>query len=166
MIASHSGLRRSTRRFEHNPGHGPPRGIAGRGGARRIVFGGFIDPRRPTAPPTFANSRAWKSVAGAAARGDAPATMVQPFGEAWHAARPKPATTVGQVEYAARLPGKDHAGIGSDFDGALPAGLGAAEDHPDPVAALRVRHGRRGHPHGAGAGLLRAPAEAGRRASG
>lgn len=83
MIASHSGLRRSTRRFEHNPGHGPPRGIAGRGGAVRIAFGsGFIDPRRPTAPPTFANSRAWKSVADAAARSDAPAMTVQPFDEA------------------------------------------------------------------------------------
>ncbi|MFZ5655834.1 MAG: dipeptidase [Pseudomonadota bacterium] len=176
VIASHSGLRRFTPGFERNLSDELARGIARSGGVVQIVFGsGFIDARAAADTTAYFRelARVEKAVADAKARGVAPATTVEQFDEAWDAAHPKPATTIDQVvdqiEYAVRLLGEDHVGIGSDFDGvggALPAGLRSVEDYPNLVAALRAR-GMRDEVirKVLGANLLRAWAEVERRAT-
>lgn len=149
VIASHSGLRRFTPGFERNLDDDLARAIARTGGVVQIVFGsGFIDARAAADTTAYFReiAKVERAVAEAKARGAAPAQTVAQFRAAWNAAHPKPATTISQVadqiEYAVRLLGEDHVGIGSDFDGvggALPAGLKTVADYPNLVAALRER---------------------------
>ena len=68
------------------------------------------------------------------------------FDKQWEAEHPVPATpidaVVEQIDYAVKLVGIDHVGIGSDFDGvsgALPEGLRSVADYPNLVAALQTR---------------------------
>lgn len=176
VIASHSGLRRFTPGFERNLSDELARAIAKSGGVVQIVFGsGFIDARAAADTTAYFRelARVEQAVADANARGVAPATTVEQFDRAWDAAHPKPATTIDQVvdqiEYAVKLLGEDHVGIGSDFDGvggALPAGLKTVEDYPNLVAALRARGmGDEVIRKVLGANLLRAWAEVERRAT-
>ena len=64
----------------------------------------------------------------------------------WTAAHPGPRVDVGviadHIEYIGRVAGRDHVGLGSDFDGVpfLPVGLDGVEDYP----ALLVELARRG----------------------
>lgn len=64
----------------------------------------------------------------------------------WVAANPRPQVDIGviadHIEHIARIAGRDHVGIGSDFDGVpfLPVGLDGVEDYP----ALFVELMRRG----------------------
>ena len=55
-----------------------------------------------------------------------------------------------QIDYAVKLIGVDHVGIGSDFDGVsgdLPVELRSVADYPNLVAGLQARgHSRRRHP--------------------
>ena len=49
---------------------------------------------------------------------------------------------VDQIDYAVKLIGVDHVGIGSDFDGVdgkLPEGLRNVADYPNLVASLQAR---------------------------
>ncbi|MGD9981816.1 MAG: dipeptidase [Hyphomonadaceae bacterium] len=82
---------------------------------------------------------------------------------AWTEANPRPRVDIGDVanhiEHVARVAGRDHVGIGSDFDGVnfLPEGLDGVEDYP----ALFVELMRRGWSDSdlgklAGGNLLRA----------
>jgi membrane dipeptidase len=82
---------------------------------------------------------------------------------AWTAANPPPRvdidTVADHIEHVARVAGRDHVGIGSDFDGVtfLPVGLDGVEDYP----ALFVELMRRGWSDAdlarlAGGNLLRA----------
>jgi membrane dipeptidase len=149
VIASHSGLRRFTPDFERNLSDELARAIARTGGVVQIVFGsGFIDARAAADTTAYFReiARIERAEAEAKARGVAPAKTAAQFRAEWNAAHPKPATTISQVvdqiEYAVRLLGEDHVGIGSDFDGvggALPAGLRTVADYPNLVAALRER---------------------------
>jgi membrane dipeptidase len=66
---------------------------------------------------------------------------------AWDAANPRPVATLGDVadhvEYAMRVAGEDHVGIGSDFDGieTTPTDLTSVADYPKLFAEL-LRRGR------------------------
>jgi membrane dipeptidase len=175
VIASHSGLRKFTPGFERNLGDDLARAIAKGGGVVQIVFGsGFIDARAAADTTAYFREldRVEKDVAAATARGAKPALTVEQFDTQWDAAHPKPATTIAQVvdqiEYAVKLLGEDHVGIGSDFDGvggALPAGLKTVADYPNLVAALRERGmGDEVIRKVLGANLLRVWAEVERRA--
>jgi membrane dipeptidase len=63
----------------------------------------------------------------------------------WVAANPRPRVDVSDVadhiEHIARIAGRDHVGIGSDFDGVtyLPEGLDGVEDYPTLFVALMRR---------------------------
>jgi membrane dipeptidase len=94
-------------------------------------------------------------------RGD-PAAVTRLLAE-WTAAHPGPRVDVGtiadHIEHIGRIAGRDHVGLGSDFDGVpfLPVGLDGVEDYP----ALLVELARRGWSDAeiagvAGGNLLRA----------
>ena len=64
----------------------------------------------------------------------------------WERAHPKPSVTLAMVadhiEHIAEVAGRDHVGLGSDFDGVgkdLPAGLGDVSTYPDLLAELMSR---------------------------
>jgi membrane dipeptidase len=64
---------------------------------------------------------------------------------AWDASNPRPVATLGDVadhvEYAMRVAGEDHVGIGGDFDGigTTPTGLTSVADYPKLFAELLSR---------------------------
>lgn len=64
---------------------------------------------------------------------------------AWVAANPMPRTNVStiadHIEHIARVAGRDHVGIGSDYDGVpwLPEGLDGVEDYPNLLVELARR---------------------------
>jgi membrane dipeptidase len=66
--------------------------------------------------------------------------------KAWDAAHPKPAVTVtdvaNHIEHIVKIAGRDHVGIGGDFDGidSTPQGLDGVEDYPNLFAEL-IRRG-------------------------
>ncbi|MGY3264078.1 dipeptidase [Lysobacter sp. HA35] len=148
VIASHSGMRHFTPDFERNLSDKLAKGIAKSGGVVQITFGsGFIDPK--AAADTTAYFREMAKFQHAQTEAKARGEAVQSFDEwdkAWDAAHPKPPTTikqvVDQIDYAIKLIGEDHVGLGSDFDGvsgALPDGLKSVADYPNLVQALRDR---------------------------
>ncbi|MGD9816645.1 MAG: dipeptidase [Hyphomonadaceae bacterium] len=63
----------------------------------------------------------------------------------WVAANPRPQVDIGviadHIEHIARIAGRDHVGIGSDFDGVpfLPVGLDGVEDYPELFVELMRR---------------------------
>ncbi len=68
------------------------------------------------------------------------------FDKQWAIDHPNPATGIDavldQIDYAVKLIGIDHVGLGSDFDGvdnALPQGLLTVADYPNLVAGLQAR---------------------------
>ncbi|HZH43398.1 MAG TPA: dipeptidase [Lysobacter sp.] len=149
VIASHSGMRHFTPGFERNLSDELAKAIAANGGVIQIVFGsGFIDAK--AAADTLAYFRALaefeRELEAAQARGEAPKKTLAQFDAEWEAAHPMPATrmeqVVDQIDYAVKLVGEDHVGIGSDFDGvsgALPEGLRTVADYPNLIEALRQR---------------------------
>ncbi|RDZ27730.1 dipeptidase [Lysobacter silvisoli] len=148
VIASHSGLRHFTPGFERNLSDELAQAIAKKGGVVQIVFGnGFVDPK--TAADTTAYFRARpefdRAQAEAAARGEKPKT-VEEFDQQWERDHPphpvKIDAVLDQIDYAVKLLGVDHVGIGSDFDGvggALPEGLRTVADYPNLIAGLQAR---------------------------
>ncbi|NUO75800.1 MAG: membrane dipeptidase [Lysobacter sp.] len=148
VIASHSGLRHFTPDFERNLSDELALAIAKKGGVVQITFGnGFVDPK--TAADTTAYFRARpefdRAQAAAAARGEKPKTA-EDFDKEWertHPAHPvKIDAVLDQIDYAVKLIGIDHVGIGSDFDGvggALPEGLRNVGDYPNLIAGLQAR---------------------------
>jgi membrane dipeptidase len=148
VIASHSGLRHFTPGFERNLSDALAKKIAGTGGVVQITFGsGFIDARAAADTTAYFRELAkFQHAQTEAAKRGEPVKSVDDFDAAWDPAHPKPPTTlsqvVDQIDYAIRLLGDDHVGIGSDFDGvsgALPAGLRSVADYPNLVQALRER---------------------------
>ncbi|WP_133499855.1 dipeptidase [Cognatilysobacter terrigena] len=149
VIASHSGLRHFTPDFERNLSDELAKKIAKGGGVVQITFGsGFIDAAAAADTTAYFRelARFQRAQTEAKARGETVQSL-EDWDAAWDKAHPKPPTklsqVVDQVDYAIKLLGEDHVGLGSDFDGvsgALPEGLKSVADYPNLVQALR-EHG-------------------------
>ena len=148
VIASHSGLRHFTPGFERNLSDELAKAIANNGGVVQITFGNaFIDPVSAANTTAYFRELAKFLRAQSDARASGAAVQTQEaWDAAWEQAHPPTTTTlsqvVDQVDYAIRLLGEDHVGIGSDFDGvsgALPEGLKSVADYPNLVQALRAK---------------------------
>ncbi|TWI00964.1 membrane dipeptidase [Luteimonas cucumeris] len=148
VIASHSAFRHFTPGFERNISDELAKAVAEKGGVVQIPFGtAFVDP--VSAANTQAHFRAInefnKRNAELKAAGK-PLESEEAFEAAWAKAHPAPVTKIDavldQIDYAVKLIGIDHVGIGSDFDGVggeLPDGLRTVADFPNLVAGLQAR---------------------------
>lgn len=148
VIASHSAMRHFTPGFERNLGDDLARRIAAKGGVIQIAFGtAFIDRGAADALMTYFNeARALGQRNAEAKAAGRPLEDSDAFGKQFFATHPIPASTLNQVldeiDYAVKLVGIDHVGLGSDFDGvehALPEGLHSVADYPNLVAGLQSR---------------------------
>lgn len=148
VIASHSAFRHFTADFERNISDELAKAIADKGGVVQIPFGtAFVDPKG--AADTQAHFRAindFNQRNAALKAAGKPLESEDAFDKAWTEAHPAPVTKIDavldQVEYAVKLIGIDHVGIGSDFDGVggeLPEGLLTTADYPNFVAGLQAR---------------------------
>jgi membrane dipeptidase len=148
VIASHSAFRHFTPDFERNISDELAKAVAAKGGVVQVPFGtAFIDPA--SAADTQAHFRAINDFnrrnAELGAQGK-PALARAQFDNDWEAAHPPHQSTLAQVldqvDYAVKLIGIDHVGIGSDFDGVdgeLPGELKTVADYPNLVAGLQAR---------------------------
>jgi len=148
VIASHSAFRHFTPDFERNISDELAKAVADKGGVVQVPFGtAFVDPRG--AADTQAHFRATNALnqrnAALKAAGK-PLEDSNAFDKAWADAHPAPQTKIDavldQIDYAVKLIGIDHVGIGSDFDGVggeLPDGLRTTADYPNLVAGLQAR---------------------------
>jgi membrane dipeptidase len=148
VIASHSALRHFTPDFERNLSDELVKAIADKGGVVQIPFGNaFVNPE--AAQNTQAYFRAVNELnqrnAALQAAGK-PQQSKDDFDKAWEATHPSPKTAIDavldQIDYAVKLVGADHVGIGSDFDGVdgnLPDTLRTVADYPNLVAGLQAR---------------------------
>lgn len=148
VIASHSAFRHFTPDFERNISDELAKAVAAKGGVVQVPFGtAFIDPA--SAADTQAHFRAINDFNRRNAELEAqgkPALARAQFDKDWEAAHPPHQSTLAQVldqvDYAVKLIGIDHVGIGSDFDGVdgeLPGELKTVADYPDLVAGLQAR---------------------------
>ncbi|MGV8932606.1 MAG: dipeptidase [Luteimonas sp.] len=148
VIASHSALRHFTPDFERNISDELAKAVADKGGVVQIPFGtAFVDPRG--AADTQAHFRAINDLNQRNAKLKAagkPLESEAAFDKAWANTHPAPVTKIDavldQVDYAVKLIGIDHVGIGSDFDGVggeLPDGLRTTADYPNLIAGLQAR---------------------------
>ncbi len=148
VIASHSAFRHFTPGFERNISDELAKAVADKGGVVQIPFGtAFVDPKG--AADTQAHFRAindFNARNAALKAAGKPEEDRDAFGKAWAASHPPPQTKIDavldQVDYAVKLIGIDHVGIGSDFDGVdgeLPDGLRSVADYPNLVAGLQAR---------------------------
>jgi membrane dipeptidase len=148
VIASHSGMRHFTPGFERNLSDELARAIAAKGGVVQLVFGtGFVNPKAAADTQAYfqASAELARDNAAAAAAGK-PTRSHDDFEKEWKAAHPSPTSHIDavldQIDYAVKLIGIDHVGIGSDFDGvngALPVELRSVADYPNLVAGLQAR---------------------------
>lgn len=148
VIASHSAFRHFTPDFERNISDELAEAIAAGGGVVQIPFGtAFVDPRG--AANTQGHFRAINEFnqrnAELRAAGE-PELDREKFNREWSDAHPAPQTPIDavldQIDYAVKLIGIDHVGIGSDFDGVggeLADGLQSVADFPNLVAGLQTR---------------------------
>ncbi|KAF1715643.1 peptidase M19 [Pseudoxanthomonas yeongjuensis] len=148
VIASHSAFRHFTPDFERNISDELAKAVADKGGVVQVPFGtAFVDPQG--AADTQAHFRATNALnqrnAALKAAGK-PLEDSDAFDKAWADAHPAPQTKIDavldQIDYAVKLIGIDHVGIGSDFDGVggeLPDGLRTTADYPNLVAGLQAR---------------------------
>ena len=148
VIASHSALRHFTPDFERNLSDELAKLIAAKGGVVQIPFGtAFVNPQ------AAANTRDWfreslafdRRSAERVAAGE-PALDRRAFEAQWEKDHPKVEAPISdvldQIDYAVKLVGIDHVGIGSDFDGVdgeLPEGLRTVADFPNFIAGLQAR---------------------------
>ena len=148
VIASHSGLRHFTPGFERNLSDELAQAIAAKGGVVQVVFGvGFVNRQAADdLQAKFAARTALNARNQAAAKAGKPLEDAKAFEAEWDRTHPIPVTpidaVVDQIDYAVKLIGIDHVGIGSDFDGVsgnLPEGLRNVADYPNLVAALQAR---------------------------
>lgn len=148
VIASHSAFRHFTPDFERNISDELAKAVADKGGVVQIPFGtAFVDPKG--AADTQAHFRAindFNQRNAALKAAGKPLESKEAFDKAWSDAHPAPVTKIeavlDQVDYAVKLIGIDHVGIGSDFDGVdgeLPDGLRTTADYPNLVAGLQAR---------------------------
>ncbi|MCY7353786.1 MAG: dipeptidase [Lysobacter sp.] len=148
VIASHSALRHFTPGFERNLSDELAKLIAKNGGVVQIPFGiAFVDPK--AAADTQAHFRATaelhKRNAAHKAAGR-PLENIDDFDKQWAVDHPVPDTQIGavldQIDYAVKLVGADHVGVGSDFDGVsgeLPEGLRTVADFPNLITGMQAR---------------------------
>jgi membrane dipeptidase len=148
VIASHSGLRHFTPGFERNLSDELAKAIAAKGGVVQLVFGtGFVNRQAADDMQAYFIAEAALSARNAAARAASkPVEDVDAFDKEWQRTHPSPATSIDavldQIDYAVKLIGIDHVGLGSDFDGVsgkLPEGLRNVADYPNLVAGLQGR---------------------------
>ena len=148
VIASHSGMRHFTPGFERNISDELAKAVADKGGVLQLVFGvGFVNRQAADDIQAYFTAYAALEKRNAEARAAGkPLQDVAAFDTQWNAEHPVPATpidaVVEQIDYAVKLVGIDHVGLGSDFDGvsgALPEGLRTVADYPNLVAALQAR---------------------------
>ena len=148
VIASHSAFRHFTPDFERNISDELAKAVADKGGVVQVPFGtAFVDPQG--AADTQAHFRAindFNQRNAALEAAGKPLESKEAFDKAWADAHPAPVTKIeavlDQVDYAVKLIGIDHVGIGSDFDGVdgeLPDGLRTTADYPNLVAGLQAR---------------------------
>jgi len=148
VIASHSAFRHFTPGFERNISDELAKAVADKGGVVQIPFGSaFVNP--VMAADTQAHFRAindFNQRNKQLVADGKPEASREAFDKAWteaHPARETEMTAVlEQIDYAVKLIGIDHVGIGSDFDGVdgeLPNGLRTVADFPNLVAALQSR---------------------------
>ncbi len=148
VIASHSGMRHFTPGFERNLSDELARMIAAKGGVVQITFGiGFVNRQAADAMQAhFTASAALSARNAAALAAGKPVEDQAAFDKEWQRTHPVPATSIDavidQIDYAVKLIGIDHVGLGSDFDGVsgnLPEGLRNVADYPNLVAGLQAR---------------------------
>ncbi|MEO6365433.1 MAG: dipeptidase [Luteimonas sp.] len=148
VIASHSALRHFTPGFERNLSDDLARLIAKDGGVVQIPFGiAFVNAK--AAADTQAHFRATAGFHARNAERKAagqPLQDIEAFDKQWALDHPVPDTQIGavldQIDYAVKLIGADHVGLGSDFDGVsgeLPEGLRTVADFPNLIAGLQSR---------------------------
>ena len=148
VIASHSGFRHFTPGFERNVSDELAKAIAAKGGVVQITFGiGFVNRQAADNMQAYfvASAALGERNASAQAAGK-PIEDEAAFDKEWQRAHPAPATTIDavldQIDYAVKLIGIDHVGLGSDFDGVsgnLPEGLHNVADYPNLVGGLQAR---------------------------
>ncbi|MBB6599826.1 dipeptidase [Luteimonas sp. MC1825] len=148
VIASHSALRHFTPGFERNLSDELALAIAAKGGVVQIPFGiAFVTPKAAAKTQAYfrASDAFNRANAERVAAGQPPADRAA-FEKDWEAANPPveaPITDVlDQIDYAVKLLGVEHVGIGSDFDGVsgeLPEGLRTVADYPNLIAGLQAR---------------------------
>ncbi|MEO6519607.1 MAG: dipeptidase [Pseudoxanthomonas sp.] len=148
VIASHSGFRHFTPGFERNLSDTLAKAIAAKGGVVQITFGvGFVNRKAADDLQAYFNAEAAIDQRNALARAaGTPLEDKDAFDKEWDRSHPAPATPIeavlDQVDYAVKLIGIDHVGLGSDFDGVsgnLPEGLRSVADYPNLIAGLQAR---------------------------
>jgi membrane dipeptidase len=141
VIASHSGLRHFTPEFNRNMPDDIAKAVAKKGGVIQLAFGtAFLD--RKQSAETMERRRA---VAQMEKDGKSQAE-IEAYAKAFGASHPAPVmhtdAVLDQIDYAVKLVGIDHVGIGSDFDGVdgeLPVELKSVADYPNLVEGLQKR---------------------------
>jgi len=141
VIASHSGLRHFTPEFNRNMPDDIAKAVAKKGGVIQLAFGtAFLD--RKQSAETMERRRA---VAQMEKDGKTQAE-IEAYAKAFGASHPAPVmhtdAVLDQIDYAVKLVGIDHVGIGSDFDGVdgeLPVELKSVADYPNLVEGLQKR---------------------------
>ena len=148
VIASHSGFRHFTPGFERNVSDELAKAIAAKGGVVQVTFGiGFVNRQAADNMQAYFVASAALGERNAAARAAGkPIEDEVAFDKEWQRSHPTPATPItavlDQIDYAVKLIGIDHVGLGSDFDGVsgnLPEGLRNVADYPNLVAGLQAR---------------------------
>ncbi len=148
VIASHSGMRHFTPGFERNISDELALAVAKEGGVVQLVFGtGFVNPKAALDTQAyFVAAVAFEQENAKLAAAGKPVKSKDAFEKAWQDAHPVPETHIDavldQIDYAVKLIGVDHVGIGSDFDGVsghLPVELRSVADYPNLVEGLQKR---------------------------
>lgn len=148
VIASHSGMRHFTPGFERNISDDLALAVAKEGGVVQLVFGtAFVNPQAASDLTAYFQAEAkFERDNAALAQAGKPVRSKDEFEKAWKDAHPVPVTHIDavldQIDYAVKLMGVDHVGIGSDFDGVsgnLPVELRSVADYPNLVDGLLKR---------------------------
>src|SRR5688572_21194340 len=148
VIASHSGLRHFTPGFERNISDELAQAVAKEGGVVQLVFGtGFVSEKAASDMQAyFAAADAFDRENEKLVAAGKPEKSKEAFEKAWKDAHPVPVVHIDavldQIDYAVKLIGADHVGIGSDFDGVsgnLPVELRSVADYPNLVEGLQKR---------------------------
>ena len=139
VIASHSSLRQFTPGFERNMDDDMLRALAKNGGVIMINFGStFVD----------AEARKWsdtrsEEVTAMERKHGADSEVTRTFIDTYRDRNPFPyastADVIEHIDYAVKLIGVDHVGLGSDYDGvgdSLPVGLKDVASYPVLIQGL------------------------------
>ena len=148
VVASHSSMRHFTPGFERNISDELARAVAAEGGVVQLAFGtAFVSPKAAAdLQAYFAAEADFDRANAAAVAAGKPTRSKDVFDKEWKASHPVPVTHIDavldQIDYAVKVIGVDHVGIGSDFDGVsgnLPVELRTVADYPNLVAGLQAR---------------------------